>query len=226
MATISNQPRPGFAWDSTDNVWYPIGTGTHSHADIPNTIVTAKGDIVTATASATPARIGVGTNGQYLKADSTASTGLSWATLSTTATFAGCRVSASAGQTLTSGTTTDVTWDTESFDTDAFHSTVTNTQRITIPAGKAGYYRFYSLLSFSTSAIGYRLIMITKNGGSSIVTANIQGGADYPSIGVSVTDNAIAGDYYIVRAYQNSGISQTMNNNGAYGQFTAEFLGV
>lgn len=81
MATISNTPRPGFAWDSTDNCWYPIGTGTHSHADIPNTIVTAKGDIVTATASATPARVGVGTNGQYLKADSTASTGLSWATL-------------------------------------------------------------------------------------------------------------------------------------------------
>jgi hypothetical protein len=43
MATISNTPRPGFVWDSTDNVWYPIGTGTHSHADIPNTIVTAKG---------------------------------------------------------------------------------------------------------------------------------------------------------------------------------------
>ena len=35
MATISNQPRPGFAWDSTDNVWYPIGTGTHNHTD-PN----------------------------------------------------------------------------------------------------------------------------------------------------------------------------------------------
>jgi hypothetical protein len=81
MATISNTPRPGFAWDSTDNCWYPIGTGTHSHADIPNTIVTAKGDIVTATASSTPARVGVGTNGQYLKADSTAGTGLSWATL-------------------------------------------------------------------------------------------------------------------------------------------------
>ena len=80
MATISNTPRPGFAWDSTDNVWYPIGTGTHSHADIPNTIVTAKGDIVTATASATPAKIGVGTNGQVLTADSTASTGVAWAT--------------------------------------------------------------------------------------------------------------------------------------------------
>jgi hypothetical protein len=31
MATISNTPRPGYVWDSTDNVWYPIGVGGHSH---------------------------------------------------------------------------------------------------------------------------------------------------------------------------------------------------
>jgi len=48
---------------------------------IQPTIVDAKGDLLTATAADTPARLAVGTNGQYLKADSTASTGLSWATL-------------------------------------------------------------------------------------------------------------------------------------------------
>ncbi|HUT77570.1 MAG TPA: hypothetical protein VM285_07785, partial [Polyangia bacterium] len=31
-------------------------------------------------------------------------------------------------------------WDTEDFDTDAFHSTVTNTGRMTIPAGLGGKY--------------------------------------------------------------------------------------
>ncbi len=31
MATISNTPRPGYVWDATDNVWYPIGVGGHSH---------------------------------------------------------------------------------------------------------------------------------------------------------------------------------------------------
>lgn len=31
MATISNTPRPGYVWDSTDNVWYPIGVGAHEH---------------------------------------------------------------------------------------------------------------------------------------------------------------------------------------------------
>jgi len=48
---------------------------------IQPTIFDAKADLLTATAADTPARLAVGTNGQYLKADSTASTGLSWATL-------------------------------------------------------------------------------------------------------------------------------------------------
>jgi hypothetical protein len=47
---------------------------------IQNSIVDAKGDIITATADNTPARLAVGTNGQTLVADSTASTGLKWAT--------------------------------------------------------------------------------------------------------------------------------------------------
>ena len=31
MATISNTPRPGYIYDTTDGVWYPIGVGAHSH---------------------------------------------------------------------------------------------------------------------------------------------------------------------------------------------------
>jgi hypothetical protein len=48
---------------------------------IQNAIVDAKGDLIAASAADTPARLAVGTNGQYLKADSTAGTGLAWATL-------------------------------------------------------------------------------------------------------------------------------------------------
>ena len=47
---------------------------------IQNAIVDAKGDLIGATAADTPARLAVGTNGQVLTADSTAGTGLAWAT--------------------------------------------------------------------------------------------------------------------------------------------------
>jgi hypothetical protein len=96
MATISNTPRPGYVWDSTDNVWYPIGVGGHGHPDyitqataVNPTIIDAKGDIITATAADTPARLAVGTNGQVLTADSTAATGLAWTTASSAATSLG-----------------------------------------------------------------------------------------------------------------------------------------
>jgi hypothetical protein len=58
-----------FTWVTTDD--------TNA---IQNAIVDAKGDLITATAADTPARLAVGTNGQTLVADSTASTGLKWAT--------------------------------------------------------------------------------------------------------------------------------------------------
>lgn len=50
---------------------------------IQNAIVDAKGDLIAATGADTPARLAVGTNGQVLSADSTASTGLAWTTIST-----------------------------------------------------------------------------------------------------------------------------------------------
>ncbi len=45
---------------------------------IQNAIVDAKGDLITATAADTPARLAVGSNGETLVADSAATTGLRW----------------------------------------------------------------------------------------------------------------------------------------------------
>lgn len=79
MATISNTPRPGYVFDVTDNVWYPIGTGSHNHSEIATTIVDAKGDLIAATGADAVSRLAVGANTYILTADSSEATGLKWA---------------------------------------------------------------------------------------------------------------------------------------------------
>jgi hypothetical protein len=60
----------------------PVDTQMKANADAATqkATLTTKGDIYAATAASTPARLGVGTNGQSLVADSTAATGLAWST--------------------------------------------------------------------------------------------------------------------------------------------------
>ena len=57
-----------FTWVTTDDA-----------NAIQNSIVDAKGDLISATAADTPARLAVGTNGHVLTADSTQATGIKWA---------------------------------------------------------------------------------------------------------------------------------------------------
>jgi hypothetical protein len=53
---------------------------TNANAAIAKTIVDAKGDLISATAADTPARLAVGANNTVLTADSSTATGLKWAT--------------------------------------------------------------------------------------------------------------------------------------------------
>jgi len=76
---------------TTSSVLASTPTAVKSAYDLANAAVakstfTTKGDIVAATAASTISRLGVGTNGQVLTADSTASTGIKWATPSAGAT--------------------------------------------------------------------------------------------------------------------------------------------
>jgi hypothetical protein len=62
-----------------DATFFTAGVAT-ADAAIPKALVTAKGDVVGATASGVPDNLAVGTNGQYLVADSAAAMGIKWAT--------------------------------------------------------------------------------------------------------------------------------------------------
>jgi len=81
---------------------------------IDKALFDAKGDILVATAADTPGKLTVGTNGQYLQADSSTATGLTWSTVSgysaptlgSTSIASGATVTTIAGLTLTAPTLT------------------------------------------------------------------------------------------------------------------------
>jgi hypothetical protein len=124
---------------------------------IQNAIVDAKGDLIAATAADTPARLAVGTNGQVLTADSTAATGLAWATAasSTGPTFGVYRAT---NQSITGSTYTKVQLNTEEWDSDNCFDSSTN-YRFT--PNKAGYYQINFTCADSGSDFYGRLY---KNG--------------------------------------------------------------
>jgi hypothetical protein len=79
---LSGTPTAPTAAVATDTT--QIATTAFVNAEITNdavlkSVATTKGDIFAATASATITRLGVGANGTVLTADSTAATGLKWA---------------------------------------------------------------------------------------------------------------------------------------------------
>jgi hypothetical protein len=72
----------------------------------PLIILDAKGDLITATAADTPARLPVGTNGQVLTADSAETTGLKW--VSSSSGFNTAYAYTSSTQNTSSGSYTDL----------------------------------------------------------------------------------------------------------------------
>jgi len=192
---------------------------------IQNAIVDAKGDLIAATAADTPARLGVGTNGQVLTADSTAATGLAWAT-PTTSGFKGASAYRSTVQSLSNSTLTAMLLDTELFDTDSFHSTATNTSRFTIPAGLGGKYLCIGSIGYATNGTGFRVMNISVNG--SVVRWSNQIAAN-ASVTIGTEINSIvsvnATDYIEFFVQQNSGGSLNTASGSTDMFFQIQYLG-
>jgi hypothetical protein len=133
-----------FVWVTTDD--------TNA---IQNAIVDAKGDLIAATAADTPARLAVGTNGQILTADSTAATGLAWATPAATASG------------LTLITTSSPSATTRINVNSCFSSTYQSYQIWVNVTGASGNSLYIGMRSSSTNATtGYKFQRLDASGGT------------------------------------------------------------
>jgi hypothetical protein len=123
---------------------------------IQNAIVDAKGDLIGATAADTPARLAVGTNGQILTADSTAATGLAWATPATAGglTLITAQTIGSGVSTVTVSSAFSSTYDNYRIIISGGVGSGTDRQlRLTLGATATGYYRFAVYGSFTSNTI-------------------------------------------------------------------------
>ena len=163
------------------------------------TTITASGDIVVGTGSGTYDNLPIGTTGQFLTADTTVSPyKVKWSTVSTG--FKGCAATNTYNPTPSTSPFV-ITFANETFDTDGFHSTTTNTSRLTIPAGLGGYYQINAHLDAVSYNWGYTVAWLYVNGVKAGTTYGVDADqfARNNSSGNTVNVNAIlklaAADY-------------------------------
>ena len=132
-----------------------------ANAAIAKSLVDAKGDLIVASADNTVARLAVGTNGQILTADSTATNGIKWASASTTTLPTFGAYHSGTAQSISANTTTKITFNAETFDPDNTFDSTTN-YRFT--PGVAGYYNIQISAGSNGSSAHNMYLYIYKNG--------------------------------------------------------------
>lgn len=187
------------------------GGGTSGAVTITNSMATtidAKGDLIVGTGADAFARLAVGaTNGMVLTVDSAEATGLKYATPATSGFVGVSLYHAAFNISLTNATTAKMTWTNgeEQWDTSAFHDGGTGT-RITIPAGKGGYYLVNFGVAWDANANNRRVANILKNNTDNLFSVETTSGTTYyPSLYGSYVVSLAVADYIEVQVYQDSG---------------------
>ena len=125
-----------------------------------------------------------------------------------------CKVYRSTNGTLTTATLTTVNFDAEAYDPNGWHSTTSNTDRITPTL--SGLYLVTAGASFGASATGWREMILWRNGTSGQAFATV--GRGVACTGTNSTNWVISGtiscngstDYISLSVEQNSGGNLTL----------------
>lgn len=131
------------------------------------------------------------------------------------------RVYKGASQSITNNVETKVTVDNSSFDRSGLFDSVNSRLTVKTP----GTYRLSGSVSFASSSSNIRIAYIAKNGTISVGN-QIQAISAGASTTVQVSDvfEAVAGDYFELWAYQNSGGSLNVNGTSSGTYLTLERL--
>lgn len=111
----------------------------------------------------------------------------------------------STDQSIANASDTFLAFDSERYDTDTMHSTVTNNSRVTV--NTAGLYVVSAGVEFASNSTGSRQIVLVVNGSQSIAVTNTPSGATLGVVRLNVATTwvAAAGDYFQAQVYQDSG---------------------
>jgi hypothetical protein len=180
-------------------------------AGVPD-ILTTKGDLAVATGVDAAARLAIGDDDSILVPDSGETTGLAWQIQPA------CRVYNSGNIDPTTSTWEPLTFDSERFDTDAMHSTSSNTGRITIPTGGDGLYLIGVNATLDLASLGdprctpgLRLLL---NGATVIAQTRFVTHADIDAdLSLSTLYSLSAGDYVVAQIYTDEDVDVVANGN-------------
>lgn len=131
-----------------------------------------------------------------------------------------CSIFDSDGQSVADDTITILTADSENFDNDSMHSTVSNTSRITIQT--AGRYEFHVRVNFQASlGGGRRVIQFFVNGTTAVSVMSMPSlvGSDSQTMSAFMTRDLDAAEFVEARVLQDSGGSLTVTLNEFYAKF-------
>lgn len=136
-----------------------------------------------------------------------------------------CRVKLAGNFSVANASQTNIPWTAEDWDTASIHDNVTNTTRLTVPAGYGGLWRITANVEWPASGTGFRLLTYQVNG---VMDAWLNGitatQGDAHRSGFSTVVNLVAGDFVEIRCYQNSGGALNVDaNNASFAVF--EFVG-
>ncbi len=146
----------------------------------------------------------------------------------------GARVYNSAAESIGGAAWTPLTfnsewWDTHDAASSTFHSTSSNTGRLTIPAGRGGYYLIGASVEFAADPTGIRGLRLVHSVGATVIATSLEDATPtgVHALTISTLWSLAAAEYVTCEVYQNSGGALNANRSAAYSpEFWMTFVGI